>query len=389
MYWSFSSSVCTSIGDSDPPSDDLIDEDETDNGLRVTCVPAASPTVGYNRGMAPSRPELTVLFTAVAQFSASLRNKLGTEAAGARLQLMRELGARLPRKYLLTASREEILAAAKTLIGEGRTPDELRTVHSTLGSLFDELVRAGALPHNPLREADPGGTSRGAGTPPEVLLAVRLPAGDVEKATRLLEPMGIAVHAESSHQDALDSVAWFPFGFILSTVPSVAPIPFLQTIRAPGSLCRSAGVILLAKDHMVKETTVFIGRGANRVVAVHNLETHLPDIVTELGMVSERTKVRLRVHVDLDGDRRSELWHCENISATGMLVRTQSDAAKGAEVKLHFTIPGDDLPIHASAVVVRGTTFAREDFPGLAVRFLSFVGEGQHRLAMFLGKRLD
>jgi hypothetical protein len=67
-----------------------------------------------------------------------------------------------------------------------------------------------------------------------------------------------------------------------------------------------------------------------------------------------------------------------------MLLRTPKEIDKGTEVDLHFTVPGDDLPIHVRAKVVRNTTFGREDFTGVGARFLSFVGEGRHRLELFL-----
>ncbi len=344
-------------------------------------------TLGYNRRMTSSRPELTVLFAVVAQLSGELRKKIGTDETASRLNLIQELVTRLPRKYLLSASRDEIQSAGRAMIGEGRSPEEMKAVQSTLDSLYQEFLRAGALAYNPMRETRTQRASRGANSPPEVLMAVNLRTDQVALTRRLLEPTGITVHTETSHPRALDRIVWFPFTFFLCTVPPVAPVPFLETIRASGSLCRSAGVILLAKNDQIENTKVFVGRGANRVIAAAELEKRLPDIVTELGMVSERTKVRLRVYVDLEDGNHTEIWHSENISATGMLVRTQEKLATGTELDLQFTVPGDDLPIHASAEVVRGTTFAREDFSGLAVRFLSFVGEGQHRLDLFLRKK--
>jgi hypothetical protein len=336
--------------------------------------------------MVPARPELTVLFTAVSHFGAALSRQLGTATASARLELCREVCTRLPRKYLLSASREELHAAMRSMLEEGRSEQEMRTVQLTLAGLIDELARAGVTACNPLRDADGGEPAAGSG-PPEVLLAVRLKPDQVDLTRRLLEPIGVGVHAEPGHREALDRVGWFPFTFVLTTLPSVAPVPFLDSMRGTGSLCRTAGVILLAADRHVEEAAVFIGRGANRVIPVSKLETGLPDVITELGMVSERTKVRLRVYVDLDKGRRSEVWQSENVSATGMLMRTSATVDHGSKVNLQFTVPGDDLPIHAQGVIVRSTTFAREDFPGYAVRFLSFVGEGQHRLALFLGRR--
>lgn len=324
------------------------------------------------------------LFAVLAEHTARMAERIGARETAERLHLVQKLIARLPHKYLPAATRDELRAAGVAMASEGHSPAEMRALQDTLVGLFDHACAAGVLSRHPLREKGEGPPGELAA--PEAALVVGLSPPQVESIRQLLAPLRVAVHADSTHAEALESVRWFPFAFVLATMPPVAPTRFLETVRAQGSLCRGAGLVMLVKPAQEREAGHFVGRGANRVIGLCDLAGRLPAAITELGTVSERTRVRLTVEVDLD-DGRSETWQSENVSATGMLLRTGTSAPIGSEVELHFTLPGDALPIHLRAQVVRGTTFAREDFTGLAVRFLSFVGEGQHRLEMLLHRR--
>jgi hypothetical protein len=333
--------------------------------------------------MSQAQHTLETLFDLLERYTAELRSKLGPTTANHNLGLVRELITSLSHKYLLAATKEEIKAAGRVMKSGGRSKQEMRSLQATLLDLLDEAYRGSILPVHPLR--NPGGRGVSRETTPEAVLVVGPMQEDhVEAIRTLLEPAGIAVLVEPSHAAALDRIAWFPFAYIISSLPAVAPIDYLETVRASGSLCRNAGLILLVSDNQEEAASTFVGRGANRVVALSGIGMQLPMVVSELGVVSERTKVSLVVEAELDDGQRCEEWQSENISATGMLLRTTSEQVEGREVVLHFNLPGDDLPIHVQAEVVRRTTFAREDFTGAGVRFLSFVGEGQHRLELFL-----
>jgi hypothetical protein len=333
--------------------------------------------------MSHAQQNLETLFDLLERYIAELRSKLGPTKANQNLGLVRELIASLSHKYLLAASWEEIKAAGRVMKAGGRSKKEMRSLQETLLDLLDEAQRAGVLLVHPLR--NPGDRPASMKTTPEAALIVGpIQEDHVEAIRTLLDPAGIAVLAEPSHAAALDRIAWFPFAYIISSLPTVAPIDYLESVRASGSLCRNAGLVLLVSDDQEEAASTFVGRGANRVVPLSGIGMQLPLVVSELGVVSERTKVSLVVEAELGDGQRCEEWQSENISATGMLLRTTSEQAEGSELVLHFNLPGDDLPIHVQAEVVRRTTFAREDFTGAGVRFLRFVGEGQHRLELFL-----
>jgi hypothetical protein len=328
-----------------------------------------------------------ILFDILDKFSATLREEVGPVETETRLRLVQTLLTRLSHKYLLEANKAEIQAAGRVMMAEGRSRAEMKTLQATLVALYDQAYNDGSLPVHPLRGL--GESPARPKTTPRTALTVGVGSARVDAIRELLLEAGVLVYPEPSHQKALELVAWFPFSFILSTLPAMKPIPFLKTIRETGILCRGAGLVLLVRDEQMQVAESYVGRGANRVIPLSGLAERLPAMISELSTVAERVSIRFPVQVELDMGLRTETWQCVNISSTGMLVRTSEEIPKGSHLDLQFTVPGDDLPIRASAEVVRRTTFGREDFTGLGLRYVSFVGEGQHRLDLFLRAQMS
>jgi hypothetical protein len=299
-----------------------------------------------------------------------------------RMRLVQEVIARLPHKYLPAATYSEIRAAERLLQREGRSRKELRLQRSTLAALLDQLVLDGALRWHPLRGEDK--KQANPVTLPRAVLTAALPPALVQTVAAQVEPLALTVHAEASVEAALDRAAWFPFSFVISAYPIPAPAWLLDTLRGPLSLCRTAGVVLISDDDHVEQAEIHLGRGANRVIALSRVEDQLAGVLTELDQVSERVRLRIPVQIERTRSRRVESWHCENISRTGMLLRTSSSLPTGSVVDLQFIPPRSERPIRASAQVVRTTTFGREDFNGYGVCFLGFYADGQYRLERFL-----
>jgi hypothetical protein len=223
---------------------------------------------------------------------------------------------------------------------------------------------------------------------PRVGLIFNVRKSQSEEIRGVLASVGVASLAVATHEQATAMVAWYPFTFVLGPLPPFAPIHFIEAVRGAGSLCRNTGFVLLAEDHEVSVASSFVGRGVNRVVAFTEAAERLPKVVADLGKVSQRLTVKLKVQVDgADGNRLGQ-WRSVNISSSGILLQTNEKLAAGSQLDLRFSVPEDPLPIQVQAEVVRSATFGRESFAGLGLRFLSFVGEGQHRLDSFLYRHL-
>jgi Tfp pilus assembly protein PilZ len=74
----------------------------------------------------------------------------------------------------------------------------------------------------------------------------------------------------------------------------------------------------------------------------------------------------------------------ENISVSGMLIRTSEEFPIGSQVRLEFALTDDDEPLVCLAEVVRYTEPVKEKIRGMGVNFLSFEDDGWSRLEGFL-----
>jgi len=74
----------------------------------------------------------------------------------------------------------------------------------------------------------------------------------------------------------------------------------------------------------------------------------------------------------------------EDISLSGMLLRTSEEFPVGSEIRLEFALAEDEEPIICSAEVVRYTRPEVENIRGMGVTFLTFMGDGKERLEQFL-----
>ena len=127
-----------------------------------------------------------------------------------------------------------------------------------------------------------------------------------------------------------------------------------------------------------------------------------------MGAVSKRrSALRVMVQLDatIDDGKIARMYQTQNLSSTGMLLRTQKPLAVGTKVELQFLFPGDPirsktaLPggygfVEGEAVVVRHTHPVKEAILGMALRFTELESRGKVRLVEFLrgqqsGDQLD
>lgn len=78
----------------------------------------------------------------------------------------------------------------------------------------------------------------------------------------------------------------------------------------------------------------------------------------------------------------------ENISTTGMLVRTDYPYRVGMQLPFELVSPSPGEPIRGVAEVVRSTQADRERCAGVGARFVSFEGSGRERLESVVKKEL-
>ncbi len=113
-----------------------------------------------------------------------------------------------------------------------------------------------------------------------------------------------------------------------------------------------------------------------------------------------RSSVRLLVQLDatIDDGEVARMCQTENLSKSGMLVRTRAPLPVGTDVAVQFLFPGDpavseaDLPggyafVEGRARVVRHTDPQREPVVGMGLHFLNLEEHGKRLLHRFLDGR--
>jgi CheY-like chemotaxis protein len=187
---------------------------------------------------------------------------------------------------------------------------------------------------------------------------------------------------------ALELVSHVPVDVLVVgyPLPDIPTQEFLDAVRATSSPCRQSPLLLLAHGDEIEEARRYVARGANEVVAVEDSAERLQSAVSRLLAVAPRSSLRtmVRIVVNIGEGAALEMAQTENLSATGMLVRTGEVYPLGSRLSFEFHLGGQSLPIRGEAEVVRQTTAGRESVRGIGVRFVSLERDGLMRLQRFL-----
>ena len=112
---------------------------------------------------------------------------------------------------------------------------------------------------------------------------------------------------------------------------------------------------------------------------------------------ASRRAVRLMVQLDatIDDGKIARMCQTENLSKSGMLVRTPAPLPVGTKVAIQFLFRGDpaltqdELPggyafVEGEAMVVRHTRPGKEQAAGMGLQFLQLEEHGRKLLTRFL-----
>jgi hypothetical protein len=222
------------------------------------------------------------------------------------------------------------------------------------------------------------------------VLPVGLEPTALERLRRALTPLQAVVTggaddwseavelASIGHYDAL------AVGYPLQGAPMSS---FLAALRKPECPCRSSSVVLIAHERYRAEAEMYLGRGANRVVAWEEVELRLPEVLDRLFATAPRLPLTIPSRIQEVADRPVKRLDCRtvNISATGMLLDVPHAFRPGTVLAFELMLPGSHEPIRGRARVVRRTVEPGEPFPGVGVVFATFEESNEGRLSSYLG----
>lgn len=211
-----------------------------------------------------------------------------------------------------------------------------------------------------------------------------------EKISKILKVSDFLSDSSEMGKVALESISFLPFDAIVAAFPLPdMPVPqFLDALRAKDSPCRQSAVILLAAPGTLPDAEALLGKGANRVLSVEELDDDFAHELSRLLEVPPRFPMRTvsRLKVQLSWGTSHTMCQTENISAHGMLIKTDHPYPVGTQMAFELAVPGDAEPVRGYAVVVRQTQKKRERTSGVGVRFSSFESGDKKRFEALLQK---
>ncbi len=186
---------------------------------------------------------------------------------------------------------------------------------------------------------------------------------------------------------ALELTSRVPFELLLIRSPlrDMTLNKFLDRVRSPDGPCKDSRLMLLSAERTTRAEW-YVGRGADRVIRLEDetaeIRTAVSSLLAAAARRASRFKVRLRVELSNFLDKI--LCRTENVSASGMLVKTRQRFEPGTRIRFDFSLPADPRLVNGTGEVVRHTRAGRDPVDGLALRNLCFAGHSQQRYEAYL-----
>lgn len=146
-------------------------------------------------------------------------------------------------------------------------------------------------------------------------------------------------------------------------------------------------VVILAPESSLFEVAAYEDRGVtvlSEAKEPEELRKSLRGLMGHTQRIYPRMIVRMAVRVGAGSVLRA--CQSEDLSLSGMLIRTSEEFPIGSEVRLEFGLTEDEEPVACQAEVVRYTHLDREKVRGMGVHFLAFEEDGLERLQEFLSE---
>lgn len=194
----------------------------------------------------------------------------------------------------------------------------------------------------------------------------------------------------ADEHEALELLTVLPYDVVIVgyPLPEMAMRSFLTATRKESSASRKAALVIVAPEKAVEEAEEHIGSGANRVLPDSVPPIEIARAVFALVNAAPRVQLRAlsRLRLNLEKEGSVTLCQTENVSATGMLIRTDLSLAVGSEIGFELSLPGEAKPVRGKARVMRQTMKGHERISGIGLAFEHFDGDDGERLAAFVAR---
>lgn len=171
-------------------------------------------------------------------------------------------------------------------------------------------------------------------------------------------------------------------------IPGMLTEDLIAAVRGAGPPSRRATLVLLAEEEHVasledlSDPNLAVLDAAQRQ---ERLQAEVLKLIDSAARVATRFLIRLQVHVGEGTLLR--MCQTENISESGMLLRSEEAFPVGSEIEIEISVPGDEPPIRGRARIVRHTNPDVETISGVGVQFAEFAHDGHDRLRRLIASR--
>jgi len=219
---------------------------------------------------------------------------------------------------------------------------------------------------------------------------------DAELFRRLspaLEPAECELHRVPGGADVRELVASTSFDLVVVSFPldHLPAEALVRAIRREGSACRRSALLVVVRPESQAQAEPLLAAGANRVLSLADPGQRMATVVSELLAVAPRVALKssLRFEYRRDGEAEWVRAGIDNLSISGMLVRSGTPLVRGDRLSFELWLPGEDEAVRGVAEVVRQATLTGRSSDAFAARFLAFREVGRQRLEAFLMAELE
>ncbi|MDH3744607.1 MAG: PilZ domain-containing protein [Acidobacteriota bacterium] len=214
----------------------------------------------------------------------------------------------------------------------------------------------------------------------------------LDQLDRLLAIGGAGNERVVDGEAALSRAFRKPFDLIVTEFPlsGLNIADFLERLRRPQSASATTPVAIHTRPLHLRALERWTRDHDEGVTNCTSLREVLRNVSMALS-ISDRASAHLLVKVEMvvDATRIERAWQTENISPSGMLLRTSRVLPVASVLPFTVQLPHDEEPVHGRGEVVRHTDVDCEDVNGIGVRFLGLDGDGSERLGGFVRTHLD
>ncbi len=165
----------------------------------------------------------------------------------------------------------------------------------------------------------------------------------------------------------------------------------VKALRSADCASQGAGLLVITAGPPPAQLKDLVGKGINVVLPANAPPVELQRTAARLLDVAPRAAIRalVKVRVRLGSGESAFLAQTENISATGLLIRSDRRPEPGTRMPLELALPGESLPLRCEGEVVRHADPEREGLRGFALRFVDLPPGDRLRIERAVERALD